>query len=223
MARVLFYDLCRMASHVILRVFFGLRVRGLERVPQTGPLLIAANHASYLDPPAVGVAIRNRHLTFIAQAGLFKFKPFAWLISTLNSVPVRGDAGDSAAMKAALARLAAGGAVLIFPEGSRSDDGTIRPFKRGVALLMKKARCPVLPVAIDGAYEAWPNSRMLPRPFGRPVRVLYGTPIPEAELLKDGAEAGLARIERDVRALAEQLRAERAAHRAAETRPTTAR
>lgn len=210
-ARVIFYDFFRGLSHIALRLFFGHRTEGLERVPQSGGLLIAANHGSYLDPNAVGAAIRNRHLTFIAQAGLFKFKPFAWFITNLNSIPIRGDQGDTATMKAAITRLGEGGAVMIFPEGSRSSDGQIQPFKRGVSLLMKKAKVPVLPVAVDGAFEAWPNSRLFPRPFGKPIRVLYGTPIPYDELMKDGAEAGLARIEREVRALWETLRAQRPA------------
>lgn len=206
---MLFYEFCRELAYVTMRLLFGLRTHNIANVPATGGLLIAANHQSYLDPPAVGSHIRQRHLTYIARASLFKFKPFAWLIASLNSIPIREDQSDAAAIKEAIRRLESGGAVLIFPEGSRSDSGLIQPFKRGVALLMKKGRCPVLPVAIDGAYDAWPNSRTLPRPFGRGVHVKFGRPIPYDELMREGADAALARIEREVRALWIELRRER--------------
>lgn len=207
--RVAFYELCRKAARGLLWALVGLRVRNVERVPKTGPLLIAANHESYLDPPCVGGAITQRHVAYIARAALFDWKPFAWLISTLNSVPVREDQGDAAAIRETLRRLGLGHAVLIFPEGSRSEDGGLGEFKRGVALLMKKARCPVLPAAIDGAYEAWPRSRKLPRIFGPGVRVLYGEAIPFDELMKDGPDAALARIRDEVARLRAQLKAER--------------
>lgn len=207
--RVAFYELCRKSARGLLWALVGLRVRDVERVPKTGALLIAANHESYLDPPCVGGAITQRHVAYIARAGLFKWKPFAWLISTLNSVPIREEQGDSAAIRETLRRLELGHAVLIFPEGSRSEDGSLGEFKRGVALLMKKARCPVLPAAIDGAYEAWPRRRKWPRLFGPGVRVLYGDPIPYDELMKDGADAGLARIREEVARLRAQLKAER--------------
>jgi len=204
-----FYEFWRVLCHTLLRLGFRLTTRGVENVPAMGPLLIAANHQSYLDPPGIGSPITQRHLCFIAKAGLFRFKPFAWVITNLNSIPIREDQGDAAAIKEAIRRLEGGAAVLIFPEGSRCDDGKIAPFKRGVALLMKKARCPVLPAAIDGAFEAWPNSRGVPLAFRRRIWVRYGRPIPYDELMQDGADAALARIEREVRELWAQIRAER--------------
>lgn len=209
--RVAFYELCRKTARGLLWALVGLRVRHVGRVPAHGPLLVAANHESYLDPPCVGGAITQRHVAYIARAGLFKWKPFAWLISTLNSVPIREEQGDSAAIRETLRRLELGHAVLIFPEGSRSEDGSLGEFKRGVALLMKKAKCPVLPAAIDGAYEAWPRRQKLPRIFGPGVRVVYGEAIPFDELMKDGPDAGLARIRDEVARLRAQLKAERAA------------
>ena len=175
------------------------------RVPAAGPLLIAANHESYLDPPLVGSFLHTRQISYIARAGLFKFKPLAWLITALNSISLKEDSGDAAAIREILRRLERGDAVLIFPEGSRSPDGEMQEFKRGVALLVKKARCPVLPVAVDGCFDAWPRHRKLPRIFHR-VGVLYGEPIPYDELMKDGPDAALERLHAEVATLLEELR-----------------
>lgn len=194
LGRIVFYEAFRRTLHLCLRVVFRLRATGTGNVPAAGPLLIAANHQSYLDPPSIGCSIRDRHLSFIARAGLFGFRPFGWVIGMLNSVPLAEEKGDAAAIRETIRRLQAGHAVLIFPEGSRTEDGEIAEFKRGVALLLKKAKCPVLPVAIRGAYEAWPRWQKLPTPWRGRVRVAYGKPIGYDELMRDGPEAALTRI-----------------------------
>jgi 1-acyl-sn-glycerol-3-phosphate acyltransferase len=177
-------------------------------VPQHGALLIVANHQSYLDPPAVGSFVGARHTEFLARASLFRFKPFAWLISLCNSVPIQDDQGDAAAIREILRRLEMGRAVLIFPEGSRSPDGVVHEFKRGAALIMKKAKCPVLPAAVTGAYERWPEWRKWPRLSGPRVRVKYGTVIPYEEVMKGGSEAAMARLRAEVMRLKAELEAE---------------
>lgn len=201
LARILFYECVRRGLVLLFRVIYRAEVVGRENVPATGPLLIAANHQSFLDPPAIGCFVHSRHFNFVARGGLFRFAPFAWFISMLNALPIREDGSDAAAIKETLRRLAQGRAILIFPEGSRTPDGEMHEFKRGVALLVKKARCPVLPASIEGAYEAWPSSRGIPRLLGQRVRVAYGTPIPYDELMKDGADAALERIRAAVVAL----------------------
>lgn len=205
LSRVLFYEFSRRVSAVIIRLFFGLRGFDSRNVPSTGAVLLASNHQSYLDPPSIAAVLKHRHLEFIARAGLFKYPAFAWVISWLNAVPIREDSGDSAAIKEVIRRLEMGRAVLIFPEGSRTLDGDIHDFKRGVSLLFKRVRCPVVPVAIAGAFEAWPRDGR-PHPFGvQDVRVKFGTPIPFEELMKDGAEAGLERIRKEVVRLRAEL------------------
>jgi 1-acyl-sn-glycerol-3-phosphate acyltransferase len=202
--RILFYEAIRRSAHVLLAVFFRAQAVDVENVPGSGPLLLAANHQSYLDPPTIGSLVTHRHLEFIARAGLFKYRPFAWVISLLNSIPIREDTGDAQAVREVLRRLEKGRAVLIFPEGSRTPDGKIHTFKRGVALLVKRARCPVVPVAIEGAYQRWPRFGW-PRLVGPPVIVRYGKPIPYEELMKEGADAAMRRLEKEVRLLHSQI------------------
>lgn len=204
--RLLFYELACAVFRALTATFWGAQVHHVERVPAAGPLLLASNHQSYLDPPLISIRLRQRHINFIAKAGLFRFRLFAWVITWLNSVPIRGDAGDTAAIKETVARLERGSAVLIFPEGSRTADGAVAPFKRGVALLVKKAKCPVVPVALEGVFDIWPASGRLPRLFGTRARVMYGHPIPYEELMRDGADAALARLAREIDAMRLELR-----------------
>lgn len=204
LARILFYELIRKSAHLILAVFFGARAIDRRNVPAVGPLLLASNHESYLDPPVIASLMNHRHLEFIARAGLFKFRPFASIIALLNSIPIREDQGDGAAIREVLRRLDMGRAVLIFPEGSRSPDGTMQPFKRGVSLLVKRSKCPVVPVAIAGAHECWPRHRW-PRLFGPPIIVKYGVPIPHDELMKDGPDAALERLFNEIKGLRDGL------------------
>lgn len=204
--QLFFYEVIRDLSGVFLVVCFRARAFHAERIPGAGPLLLAANHQSYLDPPLIGGFIGNRQTTYVARLGLFKFKPLGWFISALNAIPLRENSGDAAAIREVIRRLEQGEVVLIFPEGTRTFDGTMLEFKRGVALLVKKAKCPIVPIAVEGAFEGWPRDRILPRLFRTRVGVLYGNPIPYDELMKDGAEAALQRIEREVAALKAELR-----------------
>lgn len=201
----LVYAFFRYLSLCLLLVCFGYRRRGRGRVPRSGAYLLVANHQSYLDPPIVGNFLPwNRQFVPMARLGLFKSRLFGGLIAALNSIPVDQSRGDTGAMRAALEALDQGFPVCIFPEGARSPDGRIHPFKRGAALILKRSRCPVVPVAIDGAYEAWPRHRKWPRLFQR-VEALVGEPIEHDDLVADGADP-VQRIEREVRALHDELR-----------------
>lgn len=201
----LIYHFCATAAKLFYRVFYRARVLHPENLPMTGPLLIAANHQSFLDPPLIGAFARRRPLSFIARAGLFKFGPFAWLIRSLNSLPIREDSGDTGAIKEVLRRLEAGHAVLIFPEGTRSPDGAMHEFKRGVALLVKRAKCPVVPVAVEGCWDAWPPGGKISL-FGKRIALMFGEPIASSELMKDGADAGMARLAAEIDRMRLELR-----------------
>lgn len=165
-------------------------------------MLVVANHQSYLDPPLLGCAMPQRQFDFLARAGLFDVKWLKPLITALHSVPIKENGSDPASIKEILRRLEAGRVVLVFPEGSRTETGEMGEFKRGVALLLKRAKCPVLPVGIAGAYDAWPRGSR-PRPFRKRVIVEVGEPISYEELMALGPDGALARLRDEVSILVE--------------------
>lgn len=205
--RILFYEFGRALVLLVFVLVYRFRWFGRRNVPARGPVLIVANHQSYFDPPLIGAPARQRQLDFIARGGLFRSRPLAWLMSALNATPIREQGGDTRAIRDVLARLAAGRAVVIFPEGSRTPDGSVGEFKRGVALLVERAACPVVPVAVEGAFDAWPRDRPFPLLFGRRFMVAYGSPIDHGELLRAGPDEALRRLRREIDALRLGLRA----------------
>lgn len=202
--RLLLYELATLSTALASMALYRWRAYHAHRVPQSGPLLIAANHESFLDPPLIGIGFTHRHAEFIARKTLFSFRPLGALISALNSIPVDQEQSDTAAIRETLARLNAGAAIMIFPEGSRTSDGEMDEFKRGVAVLLKRARCPVVPAAIRGPFKIWPRSRAFPKPWGR-VSVAYGHPIPPEVLLQGGGDGALQRLRTEIGALRDEL------------------
>ncbi|MBK9189841.1 MAG: 1-acyl-sn-glycerol-3-phosphate acyltransferase [Phycisphaerales bacterium] len=193
----------------MMRLLFGVTIEGMENLPRTGPVLIVSNHESYIDPPLYGSMIDTRPLTFVARSGLFGFKPFGWFIGALNAIPLREKESDIVAIKALVKRLEEGGAVLIFPEGSRSPDGRMTEFKRGAALLLRKSKCDVLPAAVDGAHEAWPRGGFPVPRRGPGLYLKFGRLIPQAELARLGPDEALRRLHDEVAALAASIPAKR--------------
>ncbi len=170
-------------------LLYDLRAEGGENVPRTGGLLVVGNHQSNFDPPMMAVACR-RHFHFMAKHTLFEYRRFAWLIRGYNAIPIDQQKGDTAAMKAAIECMRRGGIVLIYPEGSRTHDGAINPFKRGTALLIRRAKVPVLPIALEGAFDIWPRWQTLPRLVGH-LRVKVGPIVPYEELAAAGSDGML--------------------------------
>ncbi|MBL4808623.1 MAG: 1-acyl-sn-glycerol-3-phosphate acyltransferase [Phycisphaerales bacterium] len=201
---IFFYNFCRSIAHVLFMIIYRRRRRGLENVPKHGGVLLVANHQSFFDPPLIGCSLSTRDTDFLARGGLFDFKPFAWFITSLNSTPIKQGAGDAGAMKEIIKRLNEKKAVLVFPEGSRTDDGTIQPFARGISVLLKRANCVVVPVGIAGVYDLWPRHRKLPRLFTRPIAVVYGEPLETKDLLEHGPDAAIEILQSRVEALAAQ-------------------
>lgn len=172
------YDAQAFAATLAMLALYRQRTFGIQSVPKRGPLLIVANHQSFLDPLIVGAPLcARRHLDYIARTSLFNHPMISAYLKTLNTIPIRQDEPDASAIRDTLRRIQMGRAVLIFAEGSRTPDGTVQPFKRGTALLVRRAKCPVVPLAIEGAYDTWPKERKLPRLLGCRIMARFDTPI----------------------------------------------
>lgn len=154
--------------------YFRGRVYDTDRVPLEGPVILAANHASYIDPLLIGAPL-ERDLHYLARASLFRH-PFAnWLLRSVNTVPVERDSGGGAGLKAIFERLRGGAGILLFPEGTRTRDGSLQPARSGIGLVVIKSACPVVPVRVFGSFEAYGRHLRYPRP--RPVTVKFGLPL----------------------------------------------
>jgi 1-acyl-sn-glycerol-3-phosphate acyltransferase len=175
------YDWLWVVCRTLAVSVFGFRVRFAEPLPRRGGLIVLSSHQSHLDPLLLGLAA-DRRLSSLARSSLYRFKPFAAVITALDAVPIDRNASMVKAMKAVIGRLREGCAVVIFPEGTRTATGELGEIKGGFALLAKKAEVPIVPVAIVGAYECWPRTRLLPRP-GR-IRLEFGPVIQAAEVAR---------------------------------------
>jgi 1-acyl-sn-glycerol-3-phosphate acyltransferase len=182
-------------------LLFDLKTYGLENVPETGGVLLVANHQSYLDPVVVAVRL-HRPVSYFAKSELFENPFLGGLIRTLHAFPVRQGEGDIGAVRETIRRLHEGHVLNIYPEGSRTEDGEIAPLEKGVALVIRKAGVPVVPIAIEGSFAAWPKQRKVFR--AHPIRVIYGKPM---DLSKLKADAILHEIDGALRSLQAQLRA----------------
>ncbi len=160
---------------------FGRRIIHRERVPESGAALIVANHSSHLDPPLIVTAFRKPIHT-MARKTLFKGF-LGWLLPRIHVFPVDLGKGDLASLKKVLALLKAGNRVLIFPEGTRSPDGSLQPATSGIGFILSKAQVPVVPMRIFGAHEAWPRSAKRPG-LGR-ITIVVGPPVDFSGIAQD--------------------------------------
>lgn len=185
---------------IVASVFFDFRAYGVANVPPTGGCLLVCNHQSLLDPVFVAIHL-PREVSYMAKIELFAIPGFSRLIRALNAFPVRRGQADTAAIRETIQRLRAGAALTLFPEGTRTKTGDIGPIQPGIAMIVRRARVPVVPVAIDGAFGAWPAGHRLPRPH--PVRIMYGRPMDLADL---APAAVVERIGQSLRAMLAELR-----------------
>ncbi|MCL6648185.1 MAG: 1-acyl-sn-glycerol-3-phosphate acyltransferase [Chloroflexi bacterium] len=188
-------DLVRPLVRALARFWFGLELRGTENIPAAGPLIVTPNHQTYADPPLVTIPIRRR-VYYMAWNRLFDVPGLGWLIRRLRAFPVSVEASDPRATREAVRLLRAGHVLMIFPEGGRSRDGAVGPFKPGAFRLAASLRVPVLPVTILGGHECWTPGRALPR-RGR-MTIIYHPPVMPDPALPPREAA---------RKLAEQVRA----------------
>ena len=141
---------------------FSYRSRGFSHMPKTGPVLILANHESYLDPLAVGLAVRRR-IWYLARKPLFKPPLLGPYLTSVGCVPVDQHGVAKEGIRTCIDLLQAGKPLLVFPEGRRTADGEMKEFKAGIALILKRVPVPIVPVGIAGAYESYPVQATVPK------------------------------------------------------------
>lgn len=201
------------ALHLFCFVWFLLCYRfrsyDVHRVPLTGPVLLVSNHQSFLDPIVVGLPFSRRRLHAMARKTLWNNKLVGWLITKLNAFPVdqeRTGGGDLAAMRQCIDILKRDEMLLIFPEGARTLTGKTEKFETGTMLVIKRAKPTVVPVALEGPYEAWPRRAKLPRLWGT-IAIRFGEPVSAESLLAMPAEEALESLRRKVESMRRELAA----------------
>jgi len=198
------YRLTWIAARAYYALWHRWRVFNPERVPPTGPVILAANHASYLDPPLIGSGL-PRAINYLARDTLFRFPGFGAYLRGLNVVPVDRDGAGAAGLKGILDRLHDGGAVILFPEGTRTSDGQLQPARAGIGLTVIKSDAPVVPVRVFGTFEAWSRDKKFPRP--RRVMVKYGEPMDFKALREEAKTCPKPRLKAIYQEIADQLMA----------------
>jgi 1-acyl-sn-glycerol-3-phosphate acyltransferase len=174
----------------LLRLSFRIEVEGRDHLPRQGPVILAANHRSFLDSIFLPLAIGRRRMTFVAKAEYFERRRTAWFFRGVGQIPIQrsGGSASDAALDAATEVLRDGGAFGIYPEGTRTRDGVTHRGHTGVARLARATGVPVVPVGLVGTDECQPTDAKLPRLFRR-VTVRFGEPIAADRYV---AEEGLA-------------------------------
>ena len=205
--------LSRGLSVAIFRTLYRLRVEGRENVPRSGPLLLVANHCSYFDAFILASAMPRhafQRVFYLGWEWFFRHPILAWWGQGVRVIPVDMDTLLLRALQASALVLQAGEILCIFPEGERSADGKVRPFRKGAGILARELGVPILPAFIAGSFEAWPRGQPLPRLHRISVR--FG-PVVTAEALLQGdgpkgaddAESVVLRLREKVAALGGQI------------------
>jgi len=174
------YRFGRRMLQVGVSALWGTRVFNRSFEPTTGGVVYICNHQSFLDPILMSFALR-RPVNYMARDSLFRTPGFKQLITAVNAFPVKRGSADLGALKEAMRRLKDGGQVVVFAEGTRTKDGRIGPLLPGVAMLAQRAADWTVPVVIDGAFECWPRTQMLPSPGPGAISVQYAKAISQEE------------------------------------------
>jgi 1-acyl-sn-glycerol-3-phosphate acyltransferase len=165
-------------------------------------VILASNHASFIDPPLVGAGL-NRDINYLARESLFRFPGIGALLRSWQAVPVDRDGGGARGLKAILDRLHAGGAIILFPEGTRTKDGRLQPARSGIGLTVIKSAAPVIPVRVFGTYEAYGRHLTIPRPHR--VIVKYGKPMDFTELRAEAKTCSKERLKQIYQEVADDI------------------
>lgn len=186
----------------IYALYFRWRVIGAKNVPKSGGVILAANHASYLDPPLVGAGL-DRGINYLARESLFRFPIVKQILASWNSVPVDRDGGGAKGLKMILDRLLGGGGIVLFPEGTRTRDGQLQPARAGIGLVVARSDAPVVPVRIFGTFEAWGRNQKLPRP--KKIALRYGQPMGFEKLRAEAKNCSKARLKQIYQEIADEI------------------
>ena len=194
---------------LVARILFRLQVRGLERIPAKGPFILSSNHQSYIDPAILGAILPWKHFRNLFSVGtseIFGSGIMNWIARQLRIVVLDPDANLVPAMKAGAYGLRNHKVLILYPEGERSIDGTPKRFKKGAAILAANLHVPIVPIAIDGFYEAWPRGKPFFQKLAR-LKMVFGDPIapPAGEPSEKTYEDFMAQVKAKVVAMYEEL------------------
>ncbi len=168
----------------VFRTAYRLRVQGLRHVPAHGPVILVSNHCSYLDAFLLAASLPLRisqQIFYMGFEWFFRHPILAWWGRGVRVIPVDMDTYLMRALQASALVLKQGKGLCVFPEGERSVDGRVRPFRKGVGILARELKVPVLPAHISGAFESWPRGQSLPKIHR--IRVRFGPVVTPEELL----------------------------------------
>jgi len=185
--------------------YFRRRIYNAAQVPLSGPVILASNHASFLDPPLVGSSLQ-RPINYLARESLFRLPGIGALLRSWQAVPVDRDGGTGKGLKRILERLQNGGGIILFPEGTRTNDGKLQPARAGIGLAVIKSTAPVIPVRVFGTFEAYGRHVTIPRPHR--VEVKFGLPMLFTELRAEAAVCPKPRLKEIYQQVADQIMAE---------------
>ena len=184
------YHFCSTSALLFCKAYFRLRVEGLEHIPKSGGAVLASNHQSFVDILILGGCM-PRHVAFVARDTLAHWRWLAYTMRQCGAVLVRRGTSDRRALRAMADHLDKDDIVVIYPEGTRSRDGSLQEFKGGALLAARMAGVPIIPCGIRGAYAAWPRGRTIPLP--KKIGVRFGPPIDSA--LPDAQERLIAAVQ----------------------------
>ncbi len=202
----LVYSVGRAICWAFCALYFRHLATGVERIPRHGGFLLASNHASYIDPVLLGVAV-PRPLCYLARSSLFRPGPVSWLLKQVNCLALDRDGPGASGFRQGLKALRDGAGLVIFPEGTRSASGELGPLKRGVVHLARRAGVPVVPAWVAGSSRAFGRGKFVPRPVRTSVH--FGEPFWISESMD--LEDGLRQVEKSLQALQESVTMEREA------------
>ncbi len=187
-----FYRLVRFIVRILVRAYGGLQITGAENIPATGPVIFAPNHRAHVDPPYLAL-ISSRPIYFMGKEELFHVPVLKHIIKGVGAFPVRRGAADRSALRHAVDLLKQGACVMIFPEGTRSEDGQLGTAEKGFALIARQTGAAIVPVAIEGTERMLPKGAKFIRRSR--VRVTIGKPFFAQAILDAHPGAGKASLE----------------------------